>query len=80
MIAIGAFGGVTLAGVALVDWHYALRYVGTVGAQLSLINWLRSYDNPQVCSMHEHPGHMTCCMRLFRHFRRYANCKQDMNI
>ena len=55
MIAIGAFGGVALAGVALVDWHYALRYVGTVGAQLSLINWLRSYDNPQVCSMHGSP-------------------------
>ena len=51
MIAIGAAGGVALAGVALVDWHYALRYVGTLGAQLSLINWLRSYDNPQVCSM-----------------------------
>ena len=48
MIAVGAFGGVALAGVALVDWHYALRYVGTVGAQLSIINWLRSYDNPQV--------------------------------
>lgn len=52
MLAVGAFGGVALAGVALVDWHYALKYVGILGAQLTLINWLRSYDSPQVCLLH----------------------------
>ena len=52
MLAIGAIGGVALAGVALVDWHYALKYVGTLGAQLTLINWLTSYDSPQVCVLH----------------------------
>ena len=55
VIAVGAFGGVALAGVALVDWHYALRYVGTLGTQLTLINWLTSYDSPQVyvCVLHQ---------------------------
>ncbi|KAL3142509.1 hypothetical protein ABBQ38_002832 [Trebouxia sp. C0009 RCD-2024] len=52
VLAVGAFGGVALAGVALVDWHYALKYVGILGAQLTLINWLRSYDSPQVCLLH----------------------------
>lgn len=51
VIAVGALGGVALAGVALVDWHYALQYVGVLGAQLTLISWLRSYDSPQVCAL-----------------------------
>ena len=48
MIAAGGVGGAVLAGVALVDWHYALRYVGVLGTQLTLFNWLTSYDSPQV--------------------------------
>ena len=48
VIAVGAVGGVALAGVALVDWHYALKYVGVLGTQLTLINWITSYDSPQV--------------------------------
>ncbi|DBB10659.1 TPA: hypothetical protein ACH3X3_007167 [Trebouxia sp. C0006] len=47
VIAAGGVGGAVLAGVALVDWHYALRYVGVLGTQLTLINWLTSYDSPQ---------------------------------
>ena len=48
VIAAGGVGGAVLAGVALVDWHYALRYVGVLGTQLTLFNWLTSYDSPQV--------------------------------
>ncbi|KAL0031642.1 hypothetical protein WJX77_011344 [Trebouxia sp. C0004] len=47
VIAAGGVGGAVLAGVALVDWHYALRYVGVLGTQLTLFNWLTSYDSPQ---------------------------------
>lgn len=47
VIAAGGVGGVALAGVALVDWHYSMRYVGVVGTQLTLISWLTSYDSPQ---------------------------------
>lgn len=62
MIAVGAVGGVALAGVALVDWHYALRYVGTLGAQVSLVRWLTSYDSPQVmCAVcPTHPDNLRC--------------------
>ena len=49
VIAAGAVGGLGLGGVALIDWHFALQYVGILGAQLSLINWFTSYDSPQVC-------------------------------
>ena len=48
VIAAGGVGGAVLAGVALVDWHYALRYVGVLGAQLTFFSWLSSYDSPQV--------------------------------
>ena len=48
LVAIGAFGGVALGGVAIFDWHYALEYVGTVGILLTFVNWLTSYDSPQV--------------------------------
>lgn len=47
LIAAGGVGGAVLAGVALVDWHYALRYVGVLGAQLTFFSWLTSYDSPQ---------------------------------
>ena len=48
LIAAGGVGGAVLAGVALVDWHFALKYVGVLGAQLTFFNWLSSYDSPQV--------------------------------
>lgn len=48
LLAIAAFGGVALGGVAILDWHYALEYVGTVGLLLSFVNWFTSYDRPQV--------------------------------
>ena len=48
IVAIAAVGGVGLGGLALLDWHYALQYVGTFGLLVSTVQWLTSYDSPQV--------------------------------
>lgn len=58
MIAAGGVGGAVLAGVALVDWHYALRYVGVLGTQLTFFGWLSSYDSPQVKAFTMIPGRL----------------------
>ena len=50
IIAIAAVGGVALGGLALLDWHYALGYVGTVGILLTIVAWFTSYNSPQVKS------------------------------
>ena len=47
-MAAGGVGGVALAGIALIDWHFTLQYVGVLGAQLSLIKWFTSYDSAEV--------------------------------
>lgn len=48
ILAIAAVGGVSLGGLALLDWHYALRYIGVLGGLLSIVRWGASYDSPQV--------------------------------
>lgn len=38
----------SLGVVAVLDWHYALEYIGVLGVLLSLVTWFTSYDSPQV--------------------------------